>query len=132
MNPDWIPRPIICRKLKKLSSQIADLKLRTSEKLRLQNCGVAVAEQHCFKNLRNCDCGSVSFKLRNCDCGLEKKLRVPTSAYNSAKDNPNFSLCRRKNKPHGKMLFVHLLSIRMWSRTIIIPNIHMLYARTCT
>ncbi len=47
--------------------------------MRLRNCGVAVAEQHCFKKLRNCDCRSVSFKLRNCDCGLKKKLRVPTS-----------------------------------------------------
>jgi hypothetical protein len=31
------------------------------------DCGVAVAEQHFFK------------KLQNCDCGLKKKLRVPTS-----------------------------------------------------
>jgi hypothetical protein len=44
------------------------------------DCGIAVAEQHFFKKLRNCDCGSASFKLRNCDCGLQKKLRVPTSA----------------------------------------------------
>ncbi len=41
---------------------------------------VEVAEQHFFRKLRNCDCGSASFKLRNCDCGLKKKLRVPTSA----------------------------------------------------
>ncbi len=61
------------------------LKLRTwscghQKKLLLRNCGAAVAEQHFFKKLRNCDCGSASFKLRNCDCGLKKKLRVPTSA----------------------------------------------------
>jgi hypothetical protein len=55
-----IPWPRICRKLRKWSSQVADLKLRTLEK--------------------NCDFGSASFKLRNCDCGLKKKLSVPTSA----------------------------------------------------
>jgi hypothetical protein len=44
------------------------------------DCGIAVAEQHFFKKLRNCDCGSASFKLRNCDCGLKKKLHLPTSA----------------------------------------------------
>jgi hypothetical protein len=31
--------------------------------------------------LRNCDCGSVSFKLRDCNWGLKKKLRVPTSGH---------------------------------------------------
>ncbi len=63
----------------------AELKLPSCElqkKLRLRNCGVAVAEQHVFKKLRNCDCGSASFKLRNCNCGLKKKLRVPTSENN--------------------------------------------------
>jgi hypothetical protein len=45
----------------------------------LRNCGVAVAEQHFFKKLQNCDCGSAFFKLRNCDCGLKKKLLVPNS-----------------------------------------------------
>jgi hypothetical protein len=59
-------------------------KLRTrscglQKKLRLRNCRVAVAEQHVFKKLWNCDCGRASFKLQNCDCGLKKKLRVPTS-----------------------------------------------------
>ncbi len=43
------------------------------------DCVVAVEEQHFFKKLRNCNCGSSSFKLRNCDCGLERKLLVPTS-----------------------------------------------------
>ncbi len=59
-------------------------KLQTSKKkMRLRNCKVAVAEQHFFKKLRNCDCGSASFKLRICDCGLKKKLRTPTSAKKS-------------------------------------------------
>jgi hypothetical protein len=57
--------------------QVADLKLRTSEKIAIAEL---VAEQRFFKEkLRNCDCGSASFKLQNCDCGLKKKLRVPTS-----------------------------------------------------
>jgi hypothetical protein len=73
-----IPWPKICRKLWKWSSQVADLKLRTYKK-------IAVAELRLrsnisIKKVRNCDCGSASFKLRNCDCGLKKKLRVPTSA----------------------------------------------------
>ncbi len=46
------------------------LKLRTSEKIaiaELQSCGCGAT----FLNkLRNCVCGSSSFKLRNCDCGL--------------------------------------------------------------
>ncbi len=61
--------------------KIAELKLPScglQNKLRLQNCRVVVAEQHFFKKLPNCDCGSASFKLRNCDCGLKKKLCVPT------------------------------------------------------
>jgi hypothetical protein len=59
-------------------------------KVKLSSCGlqkiviaelqVSVAEQHFFKMLRNCDCGSASFKLQNCDCGLKKKLGAPTSA----------------------------------------------------
>ncbi len=76
---DRIPRPKICLKLRKWSSKVADLKLRTSEKIAMRSCGLAVAEQHFFIKLRNCDCGSAFFKLRNCDCGLKKKLRVPTS-----------------------------------------------------
>ncbi len=55
-------------------------KNRPKKKLRLWNCGVAVVEQHCFKKLRNCDCGGAFIKLQNCDCGLKKKLRVPSSA----------------------------------------------------
>jgi hypothetical protein len=44
--------------------KVADLKLRITRKILL----------------RNCDCGSRSFKLRSCDCGPKKKLRMPTSA----------------------------------------------------
>jgi hypothetical protein len=63
-------------------SKTAEMKLSScglQKKLRLRNCGVVVADQHCFKKLRNCDCGGASFKLQNCDCGLKKKLRVPSS-----------------------------------------------------
>jgi hypothetical protein len=46
-----------------------------------KNCdyGVAVAEQHSFKKLQNCDCGSASVKLRNYDCGLN--LNNPKTDY---------------------------------------------------
>jgi hypothetical protein len=54
-----------CRKLQKWSFQVADFRKN-------RDCGIAVAEKQFFKNLRNCNCGSVSFKLRNCNCGLEK------------------------------------------------------------
>jgi hypothetical protein len=51
--------------------KIAEVKLSScglqKKKLGLQNCGVAVAGQHFFQKLRNCDCGSVSFKLRDCN-----------------------------------------------------------------
>ncbi len=42
MNPDQIPLPKICRKLRKWSSQVADLKLWTSENIAIaefQSCG---------------------------------------------------------------------------------------------
>jgi hypothetical protein len=74
MNPEWIPQPKICRKLRTWSCG-------HKKKLRLRNCGVAVAEQHFFKKLWNCDYRSASFKLRNCNCGLKKKLLMPTSAF---------------------------------------------------
>ncbi len=57
--------------------------MRISEKIaiaELRSCGCGATF---FKKLRNCDCGSASFKLRSCDCGLKKKLRVPTSTYTS-------------------------------------------------
>ncbi len=38
---------------------------------------IAIVEQHCFRKLRNCDCGSAFFKLQNCNSRLLKKLRVP-------------------------------------------------------
>ncbi len=47
--------------------------MRTSKK----NCDCGVVEQHFFKKLRNCDCGSASFKLRNCDCRLKKGCACP-------------------------------------------------------
>ncbi len=71
---DRIPRPKIYLKLRTWSCV-------HQKKLRLRSCGLVVAEQHFFKKLRNCDCGSAFFKLRNCDCGLKKKLRVPTSVW---------------------------------------------------
>ncbi len=64
-------------------SKIAEVKLSScglQKKFQLRNCGVAVVEQNFFKKLRNCECGSASFKLRNCDCRLQKKLHVPTSS----------------------------------------------------
>jgi hypothetical protein len=76
-----IPRPKMCRKLRNWSSQVADLKLRTSEKIaiaELRSCGCGATF---LQKLRNCDCGSASFKLRNCDCGVKKMLRVPTSGF---------------------------------------------------
>ncbi len=69
----------MCRKLRNWSSQVADLKLRTSEKIaiaELRSCGCGTTF---LQKLRNCDSGGASFKLRNCDCGLKKKLRLPTS-----------------------------------------------------
>ncbi len=44
--------------------------------------------------MRNCDCGSASFKLRNCDCGLKKKLRVPTSAIKLDKTDSRDTVSR--------------------------------------
>jgi hypothetical protein len=50
--------------------KIAEVKLSScglQKKLRLWNCGIAVAEQNFFLKLWDCDCGNASFKLRNCD-----------------------------------------------------------------
>jgi hypothetical protein len=47
--------------------KMAEVKLSScglQKKLQLRNCGVAIVEQHFFKKLRNCECGSASFKLR--------------------------------------------------------------------
>ncbi len=52
------------------------LKLRTSGKI-VRNSRVAVAEQHFFKKLRNCDYRSASFKLQNCNCRLKKSCACP-------------------------------------------------------
>ncbi len=79
MNPNRIARSKKCKKIAEMRLLICGLEVADIRKN--CDCGVAVAERHFFKKLRNCDCESASFKLRNCDCGLKKKLRMPTSAY---------------------------------------------------
>ncbi len=58
-------RPKICRKLQKWSSQVADLKLQIQKKLRLRNCGIAVAEQHFLKS-----CGIAITEVLPSSCGI--------------------------------------------------------------
>jgi hypothetical protein len=45
--------------------EVADLKLRTSEKMPLRNCGVAVAEQHFLNN-----CGIAIAEVLPSSCGI--------------------------------------------------------------
>ncbi len=45
------------------------------------DCGIAVAEQHFFKKLRNCDCGSASFQLPNCDCEFKRSYACTSGNY---------------------------------------------------
>ncbi len=86
------------------------LKLRTwsfgfQKKLQLRNCGVAVAEQHCFKKLRNCNCGSASFKLQNYDCRLKKSCACL----------PLLMCTKMKNNKTNKSVQVICFSSELWS-----------------
>jgi hypothetical protein len=78
MSPDRILQPKIYRKLRKWSSQVADIKLWTSEKIaiaELRSCGCGAT--FLWKVAELC-CGIGSFKLRNCDCGLKKSCACPS------------------------------------------------------
>jgi hypothetical protein len=70
--------------------KIAEMKFSScghQKKLRLRNCGVAVAEQHFFKS-----CGIAITEVLPSSCGIaisdsKKKLRVPTSGKDTG-DHP--------------------------------------------
>ncbi len=59
-------------KLRKCYPQVADLKLQITEINEIAE--LQLRSNISCQKLRNCDCGSASFKLRNCDCGPKKKV----------------------------------------------------------
>jgi hypothetical protein len=66
--------------------EIAELKLSScglKKKLQLQNCGIAVVEQHSFKS-----CGIAIAEVLPSSCGVAiADLRVPTSGSNTTDVN---------------------------------------------
>jgi hypothetical protein len=77
------PRPKICQKLQNGSSQVADLKLQTSEKIasaELQSCGCRAT----FLQLQSYRIAIAEVLPSSCEIAIaeKKKLTVPTSGFN--------------------------------------------------